>query len=245
MSAIGHYLEAAGLPTVSVSLIRLHTEKMKPPRALWVPFELGRPIGPPGEAAFQTRVLEAALGLLERTDGPLIEDFPEEAPASAVAASDEGWTCPVSFPVPAGEETPAASLKREIASLKPWQALAQERRGRSTVDQSGLTMEAIADYVAAFAAGEATGGPLEGVTLAEGFKRVNDDLQAFYQEAATAQPGHGASHTDVLDWFWGRTEAGKLLLACRDQARAGDDQRLKHVVNGLMVPQIARARLNL
>ena len=72
MSAIGHYLEAAGLPTVQVSLIREHTASMKSPRALWVPYELGRPLGVPGDAAFQKRVLRAALSLLDRTDGPLI-----------------------------------------------------------------------------------------------------------------------------------------------------------------------------
>ena len=77
MSALGHYLEEEGLATVAISLIRPQTEKTKPPRALWVPFELGRPFGPPSDADFQQRVILAALGLLERTDGPvLIEDFP-------------------------------------------------------------------------------------------------------------------------------------------------------------------------
>ena len=245
MSAIGHYLEAAGIPTVSISLIRLHTEKLRPPRALFVPYELGRPLGVPSDAAFQTRVLRAALALLERTDGPLIVDHTEEAPLGAAQSEGEGWTCPVAFPSPTAEETPAAALQREIASLKPWQALAAERRGRTTVDQSGLAIEAIGAYVSAFAAGEGPGVPLEGVAHSEAFKRCVDDLQAFYQEAATAQPGHGASHTDVLDWFWGQTLAGKALLACREHARQMDDERLKFIADRLMVPQIARARLGL
>jgi len=246
VSAIGHYLEAAGIPTVSISLIRLHSEKMRPPRALWVPYELGRPMGVPNDAAFQTRVLRAALSLLARTDGPLIVDHLEDAPAGApTSAEDVGWTCPVSFPAPAGEETPALALKREMDSLKPWQALAQERRGRTTVDQSGISIDAVADYVARFAAGEDVGEPLEGVTAAEAFKRITDDLQAFYQEAATAQPGHGATHADVLDWFWGQTAAGKQLLACSERASAGDDKRLKFIAERLLVPHVARARLNL
>ena len=61
MSALGHYLESEGLATASISLIRLHTEKIRPPRALWVPFELGRPLGVPDDPAFQTRVLRALL----------------------------------------------------------------------------------------------------------------------------------------------------------------------------------------
>ena len=246
MSAIGHYLEAAGLPTVQVSLIREHTAPMKSPRALWVPYELGRPLGVPGDAAFQKRVLRAALSLLDRTDGPLIVDHDEEVPTGTVNAEGDGWTCPVSFPAPAGEETATASLKREIGGLKPWYELGLERRGRTTMGVSGLSIEAVADYVAAFAEqGLDALSPLPDLPVSEAFKRANDDLQAFYQEAATAQPGHGGGHADVLDWFWGQTEAGKQLLACRDKARETDDKRLRFIVNGLMVPRLAAARLGI
>ena len=65
MSGLGHILENAGLSTVSISLVREHTERIVPPRALWVPFEFGRPLGVPGDADFQRRVLVAALKLLE------------------------------------------------------------------------------------------------------------------------------------------------------------------------------------
>ena len=70
MSAIAHYLEEAGIPTTGISLVRDNTERMRPPRALWVPFELGRPFGAPNDADFQSEVLRAALALLERPDGP-------------------------------------------------------------------------------------------------------------------------------------------------------------------------------
>jgi len=64
VSALGHYLEEAGIATVAISLIRPQTEHTKPPRALWVPFELGRPFGPPNDPPFQRRVILAALRLL-------------------------------------------------------------------------------------------------------------------------------------------------------------------------------------
>ncbi|MCH7711818.1 MAG: hypothetical protein IH903_09315, partial [Proteobacteria bacterium] len=53
------------MPTTQISLIREHTEKIVPPRALWVPFELGRPFGAPDDSGFQKRVLLGALELLE------------------------------------------------------------------------------------------------------------------------------------------------------------------------------------
>ena len=51
VGALGHYLERGGVPTTQISLIREHTERIRPPRALWVPFELGRPFGVPHDAA--------------------------------------------------------------------------------------------------------------------------------------------------------------------------------------------------
>ena len=61
MSALSHVLESEGLSTTGISLVREHTEAMAPPRALWVPFALGRPLGAAGDAAFQHRVIAAAL----------------------------------------------------------------------------------------------------------------------------------------------------------------------------------------
>ncbi len=42
MSGLAHYFEDKGLATVIISLVRKHTILIRPPRALWVPFELGR-----------------------------------------------------------------------------------------------------------------------------------------------------------------------------------------------------------
>ncbi len=81
---------------MAISLIRAQTENTKPPRALWVPFELGRPFGPPSDTAFQKRVILAALRLLERERGPvIIEDFPEDDPRER---PDPGWRPPFAKP---------------------------------------------------------------------------------------------------------------------------------------------------
>jgi hypothetical protein len=90
------YLEEEGLATTGISLIRLHTEKTNPPRALWVPFELGRPFGVPNDPAFQRRVVLAALALLDARSGPLIVDYPEEVPPEAISEDDiTGLSCPI------------------------------------------------------------------------------------------------------------------------------------------------------
>ena len=71
---------------------------MNPPRALWVPFMLGRPLGVPNDAAFQSKVALSALQLLERDSGPVLEDFPDDAPYADLGAVEEAQNCPVSFP---------------------------------------------------------------------------------------------------------------------------------------------------
>jgi hypothetical protein len=81
VSALGHYLEEEGIATVAVVLIRPQAENTKPPRVLWVPFELGRPFGPPNDPTFQKRVVLTALGMLVEDGGPVrIIDFPDDDP---------------------------------------------------------------------------------------------------------------------------------------------------------------------
>ena len=79
--ALAYMLEERGFSTVAIASVRAQAEKTRPPRALWTTSQLGRPLDEPGDAAFQRRVLLAALGLLERTEGPVIlEDFNEDPP---------------------------------------------------------------------------------------------------------------------------------------------------------------------
>ena len=68
-------IEYAGITTVSVSLLREITEKIQPPRALFVPFSLGYPLGEPDNSELQTRVVKSALALLTRNDIPIFESF--------------------------------------------------------------------------------------------------------------------------------------------------------------------------
>jgi len=240
--ALAHYLEAAGIPTVVVALIREHAAAIAPPRTLWVPFELGRPLGAPEDAAFQRRVLEAALGLLAADSGPVLVDHLEDAPADAGPAEDEGWACPVSFAAPATDapETHTSRLRREIDQLRPWSEAWKRRRGFSNVGVAGAPMEALADFVGSFADGEEVTAPTAGADVADGLKLAVGDLMTYYQEAANAQPGAAGGSAAISDWFWGETAAGKALIAARERGQASGDARLARVAGALLLPHIAR-----
>jgi hypothetical protein len=57
--------ERQGIATVAIQLLREVAERVRPPRALVVPFRHGYPLDKPGDPERQHAVLEAALGLLE------------------------------------------------------------------------------------------------------------------------------------------------------------------------------------
>ena len=68
-------IERAGVTTVSISLLREVASVLKPPRALFVPFPMGYPLGAPNNPLLQHRIIAAALGLLEKDDVPVLEGF--------------------------------------------------------------------------------------------------------------------------------------------------------------------------
>ncbi len=68
-------IEREGITTVSISLLREVAAVVKPPRALFVPFPMGYPLGAPNDAELQHRVIAAALALLDRNDVPILADF--------------------------------------------------------------------------------------------------------------------------------------------------------------------------
>lgn len=62
---VGAELERQGIASVAIQLLREAAEKVRPPRALLVPFRHGRPLDRPGDPERQHTVIEAALQMLE------------------------------------------------------------------------------------------------------------------------------------------------------------------------------------
>ncbi len=210
-----------------------------PPRALWVSFELGRPLGVPDDAPFQTRVLLAALKLLEAEGGPLLEDFPENAPLSDSPVPT--LACPVSF---AGKEEDlndleklAAAFREEVAGMHNWYELAVQKRGRTTFGMSGLEIGQIVDFICAFLRGKTPDNPRSDIALGYTINLAVDDLKAYYYEGATAQPGQESpSSEDLNRWFWTETTVSKALYALRDICNKSEDGLLNLVGQMLLVP---------
>ena len=226
MSALSHFLESEGLSTTGISLVREHTEAMAPPRALWVPFPLGRPLGTAGDAAFQHRVIAAALALLDRPEGPVLEDFPEPAPDDGAG---EPWSCPVRFLRPADGRDIASAARAELAGLATWHELATRRRGRTAADTSGLAVEQCLELVI----NACRTGQTDDVRR---LKAAVEDLKTHYTEAVTARPGTPpAGAADAM--LWDESALGKLLRQLAARGSESDDAAIRFLANDSLVPR--------
>ncbi len=74
-------IEKAGIATVSVTLLREITERVTPPRALFVDSPLGYPLGAPNDAALQRRIILSVLAMLSETvPPPILHVFEHSSP---------------------------------------------------------------------------------------------------------------------------------------------------------------------
>jgi hypothetical protein len=227
------------VPTAGISLIRAHTEAIKPPRALWVPFELGRPLGTPNNIRFQSRVLLALLKLFEAPEGPLLEDFPDIAPESG--DEETVLACPVDFTQAAAETENTDHLRsafhREITAMRPWYDMAVAKRKRTTVGVSGIELENLGDFIYTFIKGPQPKNPREDMAVAFTLKLAIEDLRSYYIEGVTVQPGQeGASSKMLKDWFWNETMAGKVLLEVVKACKKSPDKDMNIVGSHYIVP---------
>jgi D-proline reductase (dithiol) PrdB len=72
---IQRVIEEAGIATVSITFRREITELVKPPRALYLKFSPGKPLGNPGDKTMQMAIIHDALGALKavRRPGTIID----------------------------------------------------------------------------------------------------------------------------------------------------------------------------
>jgi len=225
VSALAHWLEEEGIAATLIALVRPHAEKIRPPRALWVPFELGRPLGPPNDAAFQRKVLAAALRLLDSAGPPgTIVDYDEDDPDGA---DDPNWVCPL----PGG----GADLAAEVAAVRPHYDRAVARFGRTTVGLSDVSIELASAFLAAYAVDESAERPRTGMAPASLMRFCADDVKAYYLEALGSGEGSPSSR-QMMDWFWNQTIAAQTIKTIMNGSVASADKQRQALGAKSIVP---------
>ncbi len=220
-------IEETGLPTVAIALIKEHAQRVKPPRALWVPFPFGRALGQPDNPEFQHKVLAAALGLLPlghtpEHPAPVLAEFPEDGdgPARLLQASD----------VLPELTAPGADPADEITALRGYyERWVKEHDNRTAVGLSGVPQRqfrGLVRYLQTVARGEeASYDLMPGDTAPARFLRLaSDDLKAFYFEARFSQRPD-QQHNDLQRWFWAETAMGPLLASIAARVAEQGDER--------------------
>jgi hypothetical protein len=211
VGTLGHVLEAEGLATVALSLVRGQIERTHPPRALHCEFPLGRPLGRPNDPAFQRRVLLAAFGLLQRASGPGLEDFPE-------AIADEADN-PLACPLPPRLNPALPAAVDEVMGLRPAYERAVAATGRTLVGRC-VAADGVAGAVEAFVR-IAAGEPWDAVGLKGPPSEVVLDIRAYYEEAALALADHVPAARAAESWLYRATATGLVLREAQAKMRDG------------------------
>lgn len=210
MSALAHVLEAAGLTTIVFASMIEVVEKVAPPRALYCEFPLGRPLGKPADAEFQTDVIRRGFALLE-SEGPILETHPE------IIESDE---TPMACSLPPRFDPDIAPAVDEARGLRSAYDRAVAKRGATSVGRV-LDADGILDALDVLHQW-AEGTPMTEVALpGKNTVAVCHDIRTYYEEAAlelvTGPPPGGRS---AEAWFFEETEAGRTVLAARKSLKA-------------------------
>ncbi|MEM8922786.1 MAG: hypothetical protein AAGD35_04725 [Actinomycetota bacterium] len=214
---LARVFEAAGIATVGLSLVRKQAENIKAPRFLHCEFPLGRPLGLPGDGAFQLDVIRRAFALLDRRDVPVIVDHPE------TIEDDSGQAATCTLP-PRHDPTlhPAVDEAQGLRPAYNRQLAAADGRtafGRiATLDDLGQHISAIAAL--------ADGASLDDVDLdADEVRAIGQDLRAYYEEAGLALAEHVPGARQIETWFYTQTQTGALVVAAAKALReAGVDR---------------------
>ena len=225
-------IEEQGVPTTSIVLIKEHAERVKPPRALFVPFPFGFALGRPDDALFQHKVVRAALDLFNEPSGPVLAEFPEdgEGPAQLLQASAARKPAPaVELPT-----DPADELTAIRGYYERW---TEDHDGRTGVGLSGVPQRqwrGLFKYLTAYANGENPSYEDMPADVPEPrfIRLAADDIKAFYMEARMCQRP-GERNNDLQRWFWTETAAGAMLARIADRMNASDDEDLKRAAFGI------------
>jgi hypothetical protein len=231
-------IEARGIATTTIGLVRPHLERTRPPRGLWVPFPLGRPLGEPEDNAFQHSVLKAALSLLERTSGPVIlEDYPSDAPSMTDSA---GWQPELSLEtmnshaLKTGSDWATAFEAEMHIVMQAWE-VAKNQSGRTMVGNARLSPTDWVPYAMQFIDGNIPESPVAGISSAVLLRYIADDIKAMYYEAAQA-PTPRPSVKQIEFWFWNNTLAADFLRTLRRAALESSHKGFNVACSRFVVP---------
>ncbi len=149
--------------------------------------------------------------------------------------------CPVSFG-PKKENLSEKELLLELfleefAQMSTWYEQALSKNKQTTAGVSGLSPEAVAEFIAAFVRLEVVADGIGNISVADGLRMAAEDLKAFYFDAVSAQPGQPTDSRSLAEWFWGQTSAAKVINEIRKISLKGESKEMQLLGKLLLVPR--------
>lgn len=197
------------MATVAIGSIRGQIYGTAPPRGLFCDFPLGRPLGVPGDAAFQRRVIERAFAMLECTE-PAVEDYE--------VAIEDGETQPLACPLPPRMDPHAHPAIDEAKGLRPAYDRAIAKYGNRAGAVRLLDADSIPAAIESFIR-VAEGHPWKQAGIPGIPARVSQDIRGYYEMAAMEIADHTPAAWAGYRWFRDQTKTGEVIRQARDAMR--------------------------
>jgi hypothetical protein len=226
---IARIIEEAGITTTGIVLIQEHAQRVKPPRMLAVPFFFGNALGEADNPEYQHKVLQATFDLLDRDQGPVLEQLPDDMVPDILMQ---------------GSETTNESSEKglnaadELAALRAYyEQWLNSHNGRTAVGASSIPQRrfrGVIRFIEGYISGEETDMKErpEDISVPQFLRHCVNDLKAFYYESRMAQRPDGADR-DIHDWFWSQTAMGALVMSLGTHMGGSDDKETQGVAYGI------------
>lgn len=215
VATLAHIFEQAGLATVAYMSNLDVACRIRPPRALFCDFPIGRPLGVPGDSVFQRAVLQAGLALLDDKSGPVLVTYP-------VAIHDEAEH-PVACSVPPVYDDSRPPAVAEAKGLRSAYDRARDRAGGHSNVGRMAGADGIVDVVdrlAQIAVGTPWSSLFESANV---LLQACMDVRVYYEEAAIGLADHVPAARSSETWFYRETKTGELMVAVIDALRSDFD----------------------
>lgn len=210
---------------MALSLVREHTAKVNPPRAVFVPFPFGLPLGHPGNSAEQQAVLDLAFSTLDAASGPVLLDFPDSGQV------DEDGSPLQASQVRLSEHAADIDLATEVTLMRRYWEQHQERTRRTGVGLSRVPPQrfrGVVRFLEAFcndSSADAAERPPDMDKLLF-IRSAIEDFRVMYVEGRL-ETHPAESSADRQHWLLGETALGVFLRKLRDAMDASDDPKIK------------------
>lgn len=209
-------MEAAGLSSVVIALVRGQIERSAPPRAMYVEFPLGRPLGKPLDPQYQRGVMTSALELLTEESGPVLVDYPEVI----TDESSEQLACAL----PPRFDPDLHPAIDEAQGLRAAYDRTVGRLGKTSVGRV-VDADNIGDAVELFVR------LASGISLEESNPPGGDhlaaamDLRSYYEEAALSLSDHVPGARQAESWIYQSTQLGKVMHDAQEAIKTAGAER--------------------